>query len=241
MENINGQSKNKISVIIPIRRGENITHVLESIKQSTYTNYEIIVVDEGLERSWQRNIGIQKSTGEYLLILDSDQCIDKNLLMECVYLIDYYEALYIPETIMTKGLFAKLRNWERQFYNATAVDCVRFVKRKNCPLFDLTLNGPEDSDWDRKFTGKKGLTNCGFYHYDNVGVFKYFKKKVYYAKSMSKFVEKHPNDKVLSFWWRCFGVFFENGKWRRTIKRPDLMLLVWLVILIRGVIYLWKK
>ncbi len=234
---VDREHKNKVSVIIPIRTGENIDHVLASIHASTYKNYEVIVVDEGMERSEQRNIGIARSRGQFLLILDSDQCISPYLLMECVYTMKLVDALYIPEQIMTKGWFGRLRNWERQFYNETPIDCVRFVKSRNCPMFDRSLNGPEDSDWDRKIKGIRGITHHKIYHYDNVSLISYFKKKAYYSKSMKRFSQKHPNDQVLKFWWRCFGVFFEGGKWRRAIRNPIAMLLVWLMILIRGIIY----
>ena len=47
MVNPNGELKNKISIVVP-RHGEDLTQVLASIKSSTYKNYEVIVVDEGL-------------------------------------------------------------------------------------------------------------------------------------------------------------------------------------------------
>jgi len=241
MVNPNRELKNKVSIVIPVRHKENIYRVLESIYASTYKNYEILVIDEGLERSEQRNLGILKATGEYLLILDSDQCIDRNLLLECVYSMKQFDALYIPEKIMTKGWFGRLRNWERQFYNETAVDCVRFVRTKDCPLFDPCLKGPEDSDWDRRIKGKRNITKAKIYHYDNVSVFSYFSKKAYYSKSMSLFAKKNPKDKVLNFWWRCFGVFFEQGKWKQVLRRPDLFIGVMFLILIRGVIYYAKR
>lgn len=240
MVNPNRELKNKVSIIIP-RHGEDLTDVLASINASTYKNFEVLVIDEGLERSEQRNIGIYRAKGDFLLILDSDQCIDRNLLMECVYMMKKFDALYIPEQIMTKGWFGRLRNWERQFYNQTPIDVVRFVVKAECPLFDPDLNGPEDSDWDRKVLGKRGITRNKIYHYDNVGILRYFSKKAYYAKSMKHYVDKHPKDKVLGFWWRCFGVFFEQGKWRRVLRRPDLMLMVWIVIFIRGIIYKWTE
>lgn len=241
MENICGEHKDKVSIIVPKRRGENIDNVLESIRNSTYSNYEIIVVDEGLERSEQRNIGISRAKGEFLLILDSDQCIHKSLLIECVFAMRYADALYIPEKVMTKGLFGYIRNWERQFYNQTPIDCVRFVRAKDCPLFDTTMRGPEDSDWDRRIKGKRDITYFNIYHYDNVGIIKFLLKKAYYSKSMRRFAEKYPDDKCLNFWWRCFGVFLEQSKWKRFLSRPDLALAVLLLIFARGVVYYVNK
>ncbi len=51
-----------ISIIIPIVRDDpHVMEAVEHIKLSTYQNFEIIVVDEGLERSAQRNIGIDRN------------------------------------------------------------------------------------------------------------------------------------------------------------------------------------
>jgi len=254
MDNFNRQSKDKVSIILPIRRNENIRRVLESIHNSTYKNYEVLVIDEGLERSAQRNIGIKKATGEYLLILDSDQYVTPNLLDECVRLcggvvvnflpgaINYYynngvDAVYIPEVLKINGFFSYIRNWERQFYTGTPIDVVRFVKAKDCPLFDETMSGPEDSAWDRQIKGCRAISRFPFIHNENVGIIGYFKKKHYYSKSMSLFAKKNPGDKVLNFYWRCFGVFLENGKWKRFLSRPDLAIAVLILILIRGIIY----
>jgi len=152
-----------------------------------------------------------------------------------------YGAIYIPEIIKTKGIFAYIRNWERQFYNATSIDVVRFVRAEFCPKFDTELNGPEDSAWDRKVMGIRTTSRNPLYHYDNIGMLKFFSKKAYYSKSMKKYAEKYPGDQCLNFWWRCFGVFIENGKWKRFLSRPDLALAVLTIILVRGIIYYAKR
>jgi glycosyltransferase involved in cell wall biosynthesis len=228
-----------VSIIIPTHKGDKvINQCVEAFKQSSYKNVEIIVVDEGLERSAQRNIGIGRATGKYIMYLDSDQLVSSRLIDECVELMDCgFNAIYIPEIIMTKGFFGYLRSWERGFYTGTAVDCVRFFRRSNCPLFDESMTGPEDSDHDRRVNGLRAVSRNVLYHHDNIGFIQYLKKKSYYSKSMARFAEKHPNDKVLDFWWRCFGVYTEQGKWKKLLARPDLTICLFGLILIRGVIY----
>ena len=230
-----------VSIIIPTKRDEDISELIESIKKSTYQNFEIIVVNLGLERSAQRNIGIDRAKGKYLLILDSDQYLSPGLLKECVQLAQVFGALYIPEKIMTKGLFAYIRNWERQFYNGTPIDCVRFVHAKGCPRFDENQTGPEDSDWDRRVRGHRIITKNCFYHHDNISLLRYFRKKAYYSKTMARFAERNPGDKVLNWKWRCWKVFIEKCKWKRFFSRPDLALAVMFIILIRGVIYVYSS
>ncbi len=229
-----------VSIIIPTHAGRNLDQVLGAIAKSEYRNVEVVVVSEGKERSAQRNIGIDRAKGQYLLFLDSDMVITPTLIGNCLGLIHYCHGIYIPEIIKTKGLFGRVRNWERQFYTGTAVDAVRFVRADKCPRFDEGMSGPEDSDWDRRIEHKMVLKTDCFYHYEDIGFIGYLKKKSYYCNSMNTFKQKHPNDKILNWKWRCFGVFFEEGKWKRVIKRPDLMIAVWSMILIRGLIYTWK-
>jgi len=229
--------KLKVSVIIPTHRGRDLTKTIDSIKKSTYNNIEIIIVDENKERSEQRNIGIDRAKGDYLLLLDSDQSISPKLIEECVELMNKADAVYIPEVIVADGIFAIIRRWEREFYNGTVVDVVRFVRAKGCPKFDLTMSGPEDSDWDRRVPGKRVISINHLFHDDSITPYDYFNKKVYYTKSMKKFAAKNPNDKCLNFWYRCFWVFLEKGKWLKVVRRPHLFICVMGIILIRGIIY----
>lgn len=101
----------KISVIIPAYNAEKyIERTLESIIRQTYTNLEIIIVDDGSTDntlalckklsetddriviyhqnnegvSKARDLGIRKSTGDYIGFVDSDDTIEPNM----------YEILY---------------------------------------------------------------------------------------------------------------------------------------------------
>jgi len=236
-----------ISCIIPIVRGDiHIQNCIKAIKASTYKNVEIIVVDEGLERSAQRNIGIKKAKGEYLIWIDSDMRLHPNLLEDCVKKIKGHTAVYIPETIVTEGWFGYLRNWERQFYNGSLVDVVRFIRTKDCPLFDEDLHGVEDSSWEREILKNNPQANFSvsdfpFYHHDKVGLIKYLKKKAYYAQCLNKYSRKNPGDRLLTFKYRCWEVFTENGKWKRLISRPHLAVGVFLLLFARGMIYIYAR
>lgn len=230
-----------VSVIIPTRKNEDIIRLVRSIRASAYHPIEIIVVDEGLERSQQRNLGILRAHGEYLMFCDSDWVLTPWLISNCALMMHDYDALYIPEIIKTKGFFGYLRNWERQFYTGTAIDTIKFVRASICPRFDETMSGPEDADFSRRIGGRRGTAYFPFYHFDNIGFWGYLKKKAYYCRSMARYAEKNPDDKVLDWRWRCFKVFFERQGWKRIVRRPDLMLLVWILIFFRGLIYLWNK
>jgi glycosyltransferase involved in cell wall biosynthesis len=97
-----------------------IRDLLVSLKAQTYPNIEIIVVDnprttdatreiareftdkvyvKGHERSVQRNFGVEKAAGEYVLILDADMQLTPTVVEDCVELAEEMGVggIIIPE------------------------------------------------------------------------------------------------------------------------------------------------
>jgi glycosyltransferase involved in cell wall biosynthesis len=181
----------KVSVVVTTKNEEkNIANCLKSIKLQTWSNVEIIVVDnnssdktkeiardytelvfdKGPERSAQRNYGlIEIATGTYGMFIDADMILSPNLLEACVDQINSEDlvALHIEEIVLGNGLLAKVRRFERSFYSGTCIDGVRFFRREDFKAingFDASLPpGPEDWDLDMRFlqTGKLGLVGAG--------------------------------------------------------------------------------
>ena len=166
-----------VSVVITTKNEEkNIENCLISIKEQTYKNIEIIVVDnnssdktkdlslqytekvynKGPERSAQRNFGmIDKSNGEYVMFVDADMMLGPYLVEDCVGSMQHSPdiALHIPEIILGTNYFSKVRRFERSFYDGTVVDGARFFdKEKFVEVggFDESMSGPEDWDIDKK-------------------------------------------------------------------------------------------
>ncbi len=234
--------KGMVSIVCPTHGFRNLEPLKNSIENSLYKNFELIIVNRNQERSLQRNYGIDQAKGEFLLWLDSDQGISSFLLNECVSMMQKgYDALYIPEKIVANSFFGRIRAFERTFYTGTPIDCVRFLRLVNCPRFDTELHGPEDSDFDRRVSGKRGITRAFLYHYDDIKPHEYFLKKAYYAKSLSKYLEKNPGDKCLDPVYRCFTVFVENGKWKNICLHPVLSIGIIFIIFVRGLIYVTKR
>jgi glycosyltransferase involved in cell wall biosynthesis len=247
---------------------------LESLKKQTYPQklIELIVVDnksndrtkeialgytrnvfnKGPERSAQRNFGIRKSRGKYVLYLDADMMLNPNVIQDCVERIQQGRnsnliALHIPERIVSRPVvdsskpisdyqdsyWIKVRDFERGFYNGTVNDCVRFIEKKAFEKvhgFDETMSGPEDWDLDKKIRGigRVALTKSPIYH--NEGTFdlkRYLAKKSYYSKSFGTYTGKwgpsNPDvKKQLGVPYRMFWVFVEDGKWKKTVMHPLL-------------------
>jgi len=213
-----------------------------------YTNK---IFNHGPERSAQRNLGIKEALGKYVLYLDADMRLSKNVLAECVQMCERKSliALYIPERIVGKGLWIKIRDFERSFYDTTVIDCVRFIQRDEflkIDGFDKGLTGPEDWDLDRRIreVGAVGIIRSSLYHDEEEFNFKkYLQKKSYYVKNFSNYINKWGRKdktirKQLGFFYRYFGVFFEKGKWKKLARHPLLALGVYFLKIVSGFSYL---
>ena len=108
----------KVSVIMPCYNdGKYIREAIESVKNQTYPNIEIMVIDDGsednetcqilnglsedvrllksehLRPAGARNLGISKATGKYILPLDSDDKIDATYIEKCVNILNDNEKI----------------------------------------------------------------------------------------------------------------------------------------------------
>jgi len=211
-----------VSIIIPTYNSEGTIEVcLRSIKKQTYTNIEIIVVDnysddrtveiakvygarvlfKGPERSAQRNFGAKHAHGKYLLFIDSDMELTPKVVEECVRcILKGYDAIIIPEITVGKGYWAKVRALERAAYiGNTLFEAARFFKREvfeKLGGYDETLTGPEDYDLQARL--EKAHYRVGYiaayiiHHEGKVRLLPYLRKRLYYSRSLKRYAKKHP-------------------------------------------------
>jgi glycosyltransferase involved in cell wall biosynthesis len=107
-----------VSILIPTyNSGGTIGECIESAKAQTYPNLEIVVIDNyssddtitiaerhgakiltvGPERSAQMNYGVSSARGKYILRVDSDMILDKNLVEKCLELCrEGAQAVVVP-------------------------------------------------------------------------------------------------------------------------------------------------
>lgn len=150
----NDEDQNCVSVIIPTRNSaRTIQRCLESIKDQTYKNLEIFIIDnfssdrtakiasmfspnilllEG-ERTKAKNLGISKAKGEFLLFIDSDMILQPKVVEECVRIWSANRkigAIIIPERSIGSGFWVNVRDFERTLYEGTKIESPRFFVKK---------------------------------------------------------------------------------------------------------------
>ncbi len=212
------------------------------------------VVQQGPERSAQRNRGAREAMAEFLLFLDADMIVPDATITEILRRISTGEtdALYVREVRTGRGLRTKARNFERSFYDATCIDAVRVVRRsvfRQIEGFDENLTGPEDWDFDRRLgavTSRVFLTDGYLIHNEKqLSLTRTLEKKAYYAQCFSRYQEKWNHDaivrKQLGFSYRFIGVFVERGKWKKILRHPILFTVMMVERVMIGIVYLLKR
>lgn len=110
--------QNKFSIIVPVYNSENyIKDCIESILNQDYENIELILINDGSHDnslaicnnyitdkrvriisqenrgvSYTRNVGIQNSTGEYIVFVDSDDYIESNMCSTYNNILNKYDV-----------------------------------------------------------------------------------------------------------------------------------------------------
>jgi len=140
-----------------------IEKCLLSIKDQTYPNVEIVVVDspyygkeeqrkceniikeyarffkDGPERSIQRNRGIKEARGEYILVMDQDMYLTPKVIEECSSVLTKGQniALTIPEISIGKGFWTEcvaLERYVSTYLESGLNECCRFFRKKDAVL-----------------------------------------------------------------------------------------------------------
>jgi glycosyltransferase involved in cell wall biosynthesis len=238
-----------VSVIVPTRDSDRTLDVcLQSIRNQTYKNIEILVIDnfstdntriiadkhkimffsKGPERSSQRNYGAQKSSGSYLMFIDSDMELTENVIEECVSKIvqEQSQAIVIPEISQGEGFWARCKALEKECYlGDETIEAARLFDKQvffNSGGYDESIAGGGE-DWDlalriRKNGYKISRTSGLIIHHEgNLSLLMSLRKKFYYAQTISNYLRKHPEmaSRQLT---PIRPAFIKN--WRRLTRNP---------------------
>jgi glycosyltransferase involved in cell wall biosynthesis len=214
----------KVSIIIPCyNAGEYIEETIASVKSQDYEDYEVVIVDDGSEDPHTieilnklsgdkikiihqenggpgvaRNAGVANSTGEFIVMLDSDNKIRKNTLQKVLPVFDHYpEVGVVYGNYEYFGLKSGIQIQDdfslRKQFAANEVELASVIRRKT---FQATPGFDE-------FTSKHGFIEdyeFWFSVYRTGWKFKYINETLfdYRVKSISRTTEKqHEKEMAL--------------------------------------------
>jgi glycosyltransferase involved in cell wall biosynthesis len=185
-----------VSVIIPTKNSSRtLDACLKSIKDQSYKNIELIVVDNnsiddtkeiakkytdkvfnyGPERSAQVNYGVTKADGEYVYKVDSDFVLDDRVVEQCVAeAAKGYDAIVVHNSPdITVAWIAKVRKFEVDMYKYDIThSSARFVKKevyKKIGGFNENITAGEDYDFQNKLN--RGGYKTGFIEAEALRIF----------------------------------------------------------------------
>jgi glycosyltransferase involved in cell wall biosynthesis len=143
-------NRDVVSIIIPTYNNQDtIAICLESIKNQTYDNIEVIVVDGGsddltkdicstydvsliesdLGMAASRNKGGDNANGEYIFHIDSDMELSSHLVEDCVSIAEESDAVIVPENNVGSSYWAKVTDIGKTLSRMKRDGNLRFIKR----------------------------------------------------------------------------------------------------------------
>ena len=210
-----------ITIVIPTYNSRStLARCLASVRGQTYDPKDIIVVDrfsrdgtsevaksEGakvieteVNRSVARNIGIEKSSSDGVLFVDSDMILPPSLIEECQTGLVKYHALVIPETSVGRGFWADCKAAERKTYiRNEMIEAARCFRRD--ALLSLGGYNPRleaGEDWDLQKRAKAmgfsvGRTAAEIEHDEGEPtLLSLLKKKYFYGKMFGIYLATNP-------------------------------------------------
>ncbi|MDD4409349.1 MAG: polysaccharide pyruvyl transferase family protein [Candidatus Pacebacteria bacterium] len=242
-----------VSVIVPTKNSsKTLEACLESIKNQSYKNIEIIVVDnnssdntkviagrytervfnKGPERSAQVNFGVEKSNGEYVYKVDSDFVLDSEVIDQCVNEINKgFDAIVVHNSPDVRiSWIAKVRKFEVDMYKYDIIhSSARFIKKDiygKIGGFNEKIIAGEDYDFQNKLN--RGGYKTGFIEAEALHLGEptdFWKHMMKYHEYGKDFVNYRVNNEEESGKQLSFfrNVYFKN--WKKFLLNPFMAII----------------
>ncbi len=217
-----------VSVIIPTFNCEKqLPLCLESLKNQTYDNIELIIADgyskdktveigakygarivqEKSPFTRRRNLGSTKANGEILYHMDSDMILPKELIENAVKkIVEGYDGIVIPQRFAGEGFFGKSKELEvLSSTNDDNLKICRFMRKKvfdSIGGYDEELEAGEDWDITQRIEENFRLKRINVYvihGWGNYDLGKWIRKTYSYGKTVKKYQIKH--EKYSKYQW----------------------------------------
>ena len=165
----------------------------------------------------------------------------------------FYDGTVIDGArFIKKSVFEKVGGFDEDLYAAEDWDLDKRLKKiGNLEVLE-NKESVNLSKWEfRNFILERGVNpeNFGSVIYHNESEFnlkKYISKKKYYSKNFNKYLDKWDREdldikKQFGFWYRFFGVFIENGKWRKLVSNLHLVFGMYFLRFLVGLSFIFKS
>ncbi|HKU18910.1 MAG TPA: glycosyltransferase family 2 protein [Candidatus Saccharimonadales bacterium] len=216
-----------VSVIVTTKNNHaTLEACLRSISEQLYPRSELIVVDNsssddtkriarrftsqvydwGPERSAQRNYGVRRAAGQFVLIIDSDMELDPFIVPACVAAMKRgVQAHIISEESFGQGFWAQCKRFERSFYTGMdAIEAARFFRRRTFLRlggYNEALTGGEDWDLTNRVReiGTVDRVEAVIFHNEGCPRFLHTVRKMYYyARHAGAYFAANPGQSPLT-------------------------------------------
>ena len=253
-----------VSVVIPTFNSiANVVSCLRAVCAQTYTNIEIVVVDNCSKDNTAkiaeqfgalvlrtpstlaqaRNIGLKLARGMFVLHLDVDMILSPTVVEECVNkAAESYCAISIPEISVGKGYWGKVLYIEKLLLHGDdSIITPRFFSRDLL----LSIGGTDEKldageDWDLWMRIKGSGIRTAFikapqYHHEFVSISQYIMKKRKWIKSSGRYVSKHGIQALAQ--WLPIRTYVRNA-YRVTIRDLPFMVGVFVLKIVKAFLLL---
>lgn len=165
--------RGKVSIIIPVFNTEKkLVDCLESVKNQSYKNFEVILIDDGSSDSSReicdnyskkdnrfrvkhcknsgvsiaRNIGIDISKGDYIIFVDSDDKVKSNMLEDMVYNLEQYNSDVVISGLTFVDGENIIKEINPNMKGTIGLDIWEYISKDNTGLFGYVPNKLYKSD-----------------------------------------------------------------------------------------------